>query len=154
MENASKALIIAGAILLSILIISLGIFIFNQASEITKSSNLSEVEVLQFNEKFTSFEGNNVRGSEVNTLITRILQNNVANQEDKSKQVKLKIEAGETNWNGKNPSESKEYTKGSEVGKAQTGKTYNVSYTTAPKTGLVNEIIIEDSKTNNTTTTK
>ena len=31
MENASKALIIAGAILLAILLISLGIMIFNQA---------------------------------------------------------------------------------------------------------------------------
>ena len=87
MDNASKALIIAGAILLSILIISLGIFIFNQASEITKSSNLSEVEVLNFNEKFTSFEGTNVRGSEVNSLLNRIVQNNVANQIDESKKV-------------------------------------------------------------------
>ena len=31
METASKSLIIAGAILLSILIIALGVFIFNQA---------------------------------------------------------------------------------------------------------------------------
>ena len=33
MENASKALIIAGAILLSILIIGLGMFIYNQEQE-------------------------------------------------------------------------------------------------------------------------
>ena len=32
MENASKALIIAGAILLSILIIGLGMFIYQQSS--------------------------------------------------------------------------------------------------------------------------
>ena len=32
MENASKALIIAGAILLSILIIAIGMFIYNSAS--------------------------------------------------------------------------------------------------------------------------
>ena len=36
MENASKALIIAGAILLAILLISLGIMIFNQAQQIFK----------------------------------------------------------------------------------------------------------------------
>ena len=33
MENASKALIIAGAILLSILIIGMGMFIYNQAQD-------------------------------------------------------------------------------------------------------------------------
>ena len=36
MENASKALIIAGAILLAILIIALGVFIFNQSKECNK----------------------------------------------------------------------------------------------------------------------
>lgn len=138
MENASKALIIAGAILLSILIISLGIFIFNQASEITKSSNLSEVEVLNFNEKFTSFEGTNVRGSEVNSLLNRIVQNNVANQEDESKQVKL-TQSGE-GWQKGTTS-----TNAAPVNmpkKAQTGKTYNVTYTIDDKTGLVNLITI------------
>ena len=40
MENASKALIIAGAILLAILIISLGILIFNQAQDTVGSVNM------------------------------------------------------------------------------------------------------------------
>lgn len=140
MENASKALIIAGAILLSILIISLGIFIFNQASEVTKSSNLSEVEVLNFNEKFTSFEGTNVRGSEVNSLITRIIQNNVANQTDTSKQVKL-TQSGE-GWQSGTAASAKAITQGSQAKKAQTGKTYKVEYTIDEKTGLVNLITI------------
>ncbi len=138
MENASKALIIAGAILLSILIISLGIFIFNQASEITKSSNLSEVEVLNFNEKFTSFEGTNVRGSEVNSLLNRIVQNNVANQEDKSKQVKL-TQSG-SNWQSGTTSSGTAPV--SPVKKAQTGKTYTVEWTPNEKTGLVDLITI------------
>ncbi len=138
MENASKALIIAGAILLSILIISLGIFIFNQASEITKSNNLSEVEVLNFNEKFTSFEGTNVRGSEVNSLLTRIVQNNVANQEDQSKQVEL-TQTGSGWQTGTTATKQKIVNMPK---KAQTGKTYNVTYTIDDKTGLVNHITI------------
>lgn len=40
MENASKALIIAGAILLSILIIGLGMFIYQQASGAMGNANL------------------------------------------------------------------------------------------------------------------
>ena len=40
MENASKALIIAGAILLSILIIGLGMYIYQQANSATSGTNL------------------------------------------------------------------------------------------------------------------
>lgn len=42
MENASKALIIAGAILLSVLIISLGIMVYNNAKNTVGSANLSQ----------------------------------------------------------------------------------------------------------------
>lgn len=141
MENASKALIIAGAILLSILIISLGIFIFSQASEVTKSSNLSEIEILRFNEKYTSLEGSNVRGNEVNTLLTRIVQNNVTNQEDESKQVSVEIKA--KNWQSSD-SGTPNGKITSITSKALTGKTYKVSCTLDNKTGLVSKITIED----------
>ena len=101
MENASKALIIAGAILLAILIISLGIMIYNQASGVVNNNAMSEVEISSFNQKFTQFEGTNVKGSQVNSLLTQIVQNNVANQEDKSKQVAINVTA--TNWQGNKP---------------------------------------------------
>ena len=45
MENASKALIIAGAILLSILLISLGIMIFTQAQDVISGSGMSKAEL-------------------------------------------------------------------------------------------------------------
>lgn len=76
MENASKALIIAGAILLSILIISLGILIFSQAQDTIDSINMSEQEIMAFNNKFTPYEGTRVRGSQVNALIQAVLSNN------------------------------------------------------------------------------
>lgn len=57
MENASKALIIAGAILLSILIIALGVFVFNQAKSAVGNTGLSDQEVAAFNSKFDSYEG-------------------------------------------------------------------------------------------------
>lgn len=141
MENASKALIIAGAILLAILIISLGIYIFTQASEITKSNNLSEVEILNFNERFTSFEGENVRGGEVNSLLNRVVQNNVANQTDESKQVEIKVTAG-TAWQSTTLPSGKPTTS---TTKAQTGKTYKVECHTDSKTGLVDYITISNS---------
>ena len=75
MENASKALIIAGAILLAILLISLGIMIFTQAQDTVSSSGMSDAEITAFNQKFTKFEGT-VSGSMVKSLIQEVNANN------------------------------------------------------------------------------
>ena len=82
MENASKALIIAGAILLAILIISLGILIFSQAQDTINSVNMSDSEKLAFNNKFTPYEGTNIRGSQVNALAQAVLTNNQTAKEN------------------------------------------------------------------------
>ena len=52
MENATKALLIAAAVLVAILIISLGLVVYNMAAEtVNNSANLSEYEIQSFNEK-------------------------------------------------------------------------------------------------------
>ncbi len=71
MENASKALIIAGAILLSILIIALGVFVFNQAKSSIGNTGLSDQEVAAFNSKWESYEGTQL-GSSVRSLVTQV----------------------------------------------------------------------------------
>ena len=60
MENASKALIIAGAILLSILIIAIGMFIYNSAQSTINDSmtSFSTQEIEAFNNNFESYKGN------------------------------------------------------------------------------------------------
>lgn len=84
MENASKALIIAGAILLAILIISLGIMIYNQAAGVVNNNAMSEVEINQFNQKFTQYAGKTVRGATVNALVNSVAANNsAADSEDR-----------------------------------------------------------------------
>jgi len=95
MENASKALIIAGAILLSILIISLGIMIYNQASGVANNNSMSEVEITQFNSKFTQYEGDSVRGAAVNALLQAVLSNNTA-QESADRKISVSGSAGIT----------------------------------------------------------
>lgn len=87
MENASKALIIAGAILLAILIISLGIVIYQQASGVINNSSMSQVEVTQFNTQFTQYQGKQ-RGSVVKALFQSVLANNVS-QDSEDRQVKI-----------------------------------------------------------------
>ena len=75
MENASKALIIAGAILLAILLISLGIMIFNQAQDTVSGSGMSQAEMQAFNNKFLKYEGT-IKGSQVKALINEVNTSN------------------------------------------------------------------------------
>lgn len=74
MENASKALIIAGAILLSILIIALGIYVFNMAKGATNTNALDELEVRNFNSEFTNYSGRLI-GSQVTALLDKVISN-------------------------------------------------------------------------------
>ena len=78
MENASKALIIAGAILLSILIISLGIMVYNNAKNTVGSANLSKQEIQTFNSQWETYVGENKTASEVRTMIQAVIANNAA----------------------------------------------------------------------------
>ena len=145
MENASKALIIAGAILLAILIISLGIMIYQQASGVVNNNAMSEVDISSFNQKFLQYTGTNVRGAQVNALLNQIQMSNVTYQDDSSRQVKVTVESG-TSWNGTQPPSGNLVSTGS-FAKANTGATYNVDYKTDSKTGLINEIIIKNAGT-------
>ena len=76
MENASKALIIAGAILLSILIIAIGMYIYSSAQAQVESSitNMSTSEIEGFNSTFTSYQGEQT-GANVKSLINRLVAN-------------------------------------------------------------------------------
>ena len=72
MENASKALIIAGAILLAILLISLGIIVFTQAQDIISNSGMSQAEVQTFNNQFLKYEGSQ-KGTLVKSMVQEVL---------------------------------------------------------------------------------
>ena len=82
MENASKALIIAGSILIAIMIISLGIYILKQYSSFAKeNADLSEQEISAFNSKITAYLGEGISGSQVNALLQYCLANNMSAQQ-------------------------------------------------------------------------
>lgn len=130
MENASKALIIAGAILLAILIISLGIMIYNQASGVVNNNAMTEVEVTSFNQKFEQYLGDNVRGANVNSLVNAVNTNNMSTDDD-SKIVTL--EGATATSSGAN-TYSKNFS---------TGKTYKVTVTEYTTGGLISKIKIE-----------
>ena len=87
MENASKALIIAGAILLAILLITLGIYIFQQAQSTVNNSGMSQAEIQSFNSQFTKYEGK-IKGSAVKSLVQEV---NVNNSQDESQEHQITI---------------------------------------------------------------
>ena len=87
MENATKALLIAAAILIAIVLISLGVFVLNMGQETVNSINMNETEIMAFNSKFTPYEGKQ-RGSQVNALAQTVLTNNQAAKDEGSSATK------------------------------------------------------------------
>lgn len=77
MENASKALIIAGAILLSILIIGLGMSVFNSAKEALSGANLDKEKIATFNSEYEAYLGDNIKGTQVKSLCDSVRNNNL-----------------------------------------------------------------------------
>lgn len=77
MENASKALIIAGSILVSIMIIGLGVLVYQRASGVTSSADFTDTKAQAQDGKFEDYYGKNVTAAEVKTLLTTIRSNNI-----------------------------------------------------------------------------
>ena len=72
MENASKALIIAGAILISILIISVGILVMNSTNDVTEgvSQEGQTMAIQTFNSKFLAYETDTNSSAQIKSLIS------------------------------------------------------------------------------------
>ncbi len=116
MENASKALIIAGAILLAILIIGLGMFIYQKAAGAMDTSTIDQQKVQAYNTPYEQYFGTNVSGSNLKALIDAVNTHNVSVGDDS---LKIKV-----NSTGSSTDSSIGLT-GLKTG-IKAGKTYNV----------------------------
>ena len=98
MENASKALVIAGAILISILIIAIGMYIYSSSTNsITSGIRQMDTQERQaFNSQWTSYEGTQT-GSQIKTLITTLISNADTYQDEAHKVVGLQIQSDANN---------------------------------------------------------
>ena len=144
MENASKALIIAGAILLAIAIIGVGMAVFNNASDSVSGTDMSSEEVTAYNSEFDSYEGNAVRGSRVKTLINTVKQHNLTATDD-SEKVQVLTAAGETEVSVDEVDvDGAASTTGlQETSNAiQSGRTYQVSFGYDPSSGKITTIYV------------
>lgn len=136
MENATKALLIAAAVLVAILIISLGIGVFNMASEqVNNAGDLSEYEIQKFNEKFKQYEGTSVSGADVNAMIDTVFNHNLA-QEDDTTCVEIDGDADLA----ASPAVS------TSPAKVSTGRKYTVTCTYDSNSKLITKITVEENK--------
>ena len=80
MENASKALVIAGAILISILLITMGILLINSGRDVANSGKnaMSSSAIQAFNSQFTQYEGTGKSLSEINQLLDIVMSSNAS----------------------------------------------------------------------------
>ena len=138
MENATKALLIAAAVLVAILIISLGLVVFNMASETVKNSaNLSAQEIQSFNEQFTQYQGDNVRGSNVNALLKTALNNNITKKQEGKTAMMVEVSLGTTTISSGNAETSLSK-------RADASKMYDVTVNQDGEGGLVHTITITE----------
>lgn len=78
MENASKALLIAGAILICILLIAIGMYIYNSAQGTiqTAASQMGQQEKEMYNAMIRKYLGNSKKGTDVKQMIEDIINQN------------------------------------------------------------------------------
>lgn len=144
MENATKALLIAAAVLVAILIISLGLVVYNMAAEtVNNSANLSAQEIQSFNEQFTQYQGDNVRGSNVNALLKTALNNNITKKQESKTAMMVEVKLGNsTVLNGSDGTEK------SLSSRADASKMYKVVVMQDGEGGLVHTITISPAVNN------
>jgi len=163
MENASKALIIAGAILISIVLITLGVVILGQGQDVVNSSNMDATAIQSWNSQFTQYQGQRVTGAQVNALMDSVVSNNtisnrnndtnkiiaiqVANGTNASNRVAVNNTFARTRVNGQlqaaSTSSNQECGTSSIVTKAKSGSLYRVTFTNN-QSGFVSVITIQD----------
>ena len=135
MENATKALLIAAAVLVAILIISLGLVVYNIAAESVGNVNMSDTEIVAFNDKFTRFEGTNQSGSQVNALMQTVLNNNLQEKSSTQRIIVLTVKDKSGDEKGKIDS-----TTTSSPAKVPAGARFTVTCTRDADSGLITKI--------------
>ena len=143
MENASKALIIAGAILLAIAIIGVGMAVFNNASDSVSGTDMASEEVTAYNSEFDSYLGT-VRGSRAKTLINTVKQHNLTAIDD-SEKVQVLTVAGESELPVDEVDvENAASTAGLQetANNIQSGRTYDVTFGYDPSSGKITTVYI------------
>lgn len=78
MENASKALLMAGGILTALLVIGALILMFNQLGSYQKGNSDAEKnsQIAEFNKKFEKYAEGEINGTDIISLVNQVIDYN------------------------------------------------------------------------------
>ena len=142
MENASKALIIAGAILLAILIIGLGMYIYQQASSAANGTNLDPQKANAYNAEFLQYEGTR-SGTDTQALVSAIKNHNRVNVDDPTRQISVNYGTAPEEDTTEEPVASLDDVEMPPSGAIKSGWTYKITFSYSKGGYITNCYIIE-----------
>ncbi|MBR3152832.1 MAG: hypothetical protein IKF52_04435, partial [Clostridia bacterium] len=157
MENASKALIIAGAILISILLIAVSVYIYNASQDTIQGagSSMDQQAKNMYNSPFINYIGEHKKGADVKALIQAVIDSNNQYAGDSGKFIAISGSLGATVGTEGDPNNDDDTVNScaasmsSLKSKVNTGKKYTV--TASYQSGIITKINIqlEGSSNNN-----
>lgn len=92
MENASKALLIAGGVLITMIVASFGVYLYGVYHDHSEKmlARMSEKEVSEFNAKFQVFEGKELTANEVVSILN-LVRENLKNRQGEEYKINLRL---------------------------------------------------------------
>ena len=144
MDNASKALIMAGAILIAVAIVGIGIYIFSAANGMTDDAlnQIDALTVTSINSQLQQYEGE-IRGREVKALLNTARSINKQNALPNSQQIKAVL-----------PGSSNVADIPDDTSSIKDNSIYKVTFSYGGAGGYINQITIATTTTNTTNNNK
>ena len=130
MENASKALIIAGAILIAIVLIAVGVLVVNNMNEPVEQgvAGMDDQAKQIFNRKFESYENDTQNANNVRALLSAIRSSNTSETQINKVTVNFTDEADVTTTATGSSADYGEAAITTMQGKVTTAYTYDVNF--------------------------
>lgn len=93
MENASKALIIAGGVFLALMILSLLVYVLSSMTDFAdaqdRAKQVSEIE--EFNKSYQAYNKQRMYGIDIISVVNKANDNNIKNKDNDEYKVTVKI---------------------------------------------------------------
>ena len=147
MENASKAIVIAGSILVAVMLVSLGVLIFNMAKEPVISFGYSIEDLAKNfeNQGYTMYIGSDKRKTDVEGILDKVYSNNSST--NSSYTVDVKLEAGGEYHPSQGMVSSPMDIMNAKKDLAAKNTVYDIGVTDIDSNGIISEITIKGKST-------
>lgn len=93
MENASKALLMAGGVIIAVLIIGLVVYMFNSSGNLKQNSEDEKLveQIAIFNQEYEAYNRKLMRGTDIISIINKVNSNNQKYEDELEYQMSIKF---------------------------------------------------------------